>query len=254
MSFKQIARQREIIYRSNMRVMIGIMKRFFALQFEDLISKLLSQRAPLTVNIDDLFNDWNKWDAILSGRVSPQVMQAVRAGFEQMKSSVKIGGTFNPNDVYIQNAIFDSMKKVTSINENTRNRVTAIITEYIQTGKGTDELIVKLQSEVLPIYQKSRARTIATTTTTTSMNAGSHAMMQRFKDDIDYQQWFSQKDDKVRESLDYDHVEADGQRVQIGQPFIVSGEALRYPGDPSGSLGNIINCRCFAIPIKKKQS
>ena len=117
MSFKQIARQREIIYRSNMRVMIGIMKRFFALQFEDLISKLLSQRAPLTVNIDDLFNDWNKWDAILSGRVSPQVMQAVRAGFEQMKSSVKIGGTFNPNDVYIQNAIFDSMKKVTSINE-----------------------------------------------------------------------------------------------------------------------------------------
>jgi len=77
-------------------------------------------------------------------------------------------------------------------------------------------------------------------------------MMQRFKDDLESQQWFSQKDDKVRESFNYDHVAADGQRVQIGQPFIVSGEALRYPGDPSGSLGNIINCRCFAIPIKKK--
>jgi hypothetical protein len=32
--------------------------------------------------------------------------------------------------------------------------------------------------------------------------------------------------------------------VPIDEPFIVSGEELMYPGDPSGSAGNVINCRC----------
>jgi phage portal protein BeeE len=32
--------------------------------------------------------------------------------------------------------------------------------------------------------------------------------------------------------------------IPIDEPFIVDGEALMHPGDPSGSAGNIINCRC----------
>jgi len=30
----------------------------------------------------------------------------------------------------------------------------------------------------------------------------------------------------------------------MDQPFIVDGESLDYPGDPSGSAANVINCRC----------
>ena len=40
------------------------------------------------------------------------------------------------------------------------------------------------------------------------------------------------------------HNEADGQKVDIQEPFIVNGENLMYPGDPSGSAGNTINCLC----------
>ncbi|MBO0947531.1 phage minor head protein [Fibrella forsythiae] len=32
--------------------------------------------------------------------------------------------------------------------------------------------------------------------------------------------------------------------VGIDETFIVGGEAMRYPGDPNGSAGNVINCRC----------
>ena len=32
--------------------------------------------------------------------------------------------------------------------------------------------------------------------------------------------------------------------IPTGQSFIVGGESLRYPRDPSGSAGNTINCRC----------
>jgi len=33
--------------------------------------------------------------------------------------------------------------------------------------------------------------------------------------------------------------------VPVGQSFEVGGELLDYPGDPSGSGWNIVNCRCF---------
>jgi len=40
------------------------------------------------------------------------------------------------------------------------------------------------------------------------------------------------------------HNAADGQKVDINEPFIVGGENLMYPGDPNGSVGNTVNCLC----------
>ncbi len=55
--------------------------------------------------------------------------------------------------------------------------------------------------------------------------------------------WSSAKDDRTREA----HIEANGQEVEIDEPFIVDGEELMFPGDPSGSAENVINCRCSMI-------
>lgn len=57
--------------------------------------------------------------------------------------------------------------------------------------------------------------------------------------------WQTRRDDKVRHA----HRLAQGQAVDGDQPFTVGGEQLRYPGDPLGSPGNVINCRCHA-PFK----
>ncbi len=35
----------------------------------------------------------------------------------------------------------------------------------------------------------------------------------------------------------------------VNEAFDVGGEALMYPGDPSGSAGNTINCRCTVLPV-----
>jgi hypothetical protein len=61
--------------------------------------------------------------------------------------------------------------------------------------------------------------------------------------------WFTQGDSKVRPK----HSKANGQSRFVdhrgwgGAPgrFNVGGESLRYPRDPNGSAGNVINCRCF---------
>jgi HK97 family phage portal protein len=44
-----------------------------------------------------------------------------------------------------------------------------------------------------------------------------------------------------------DHWEAHEQTVGLHEMFVVGGESLYQPGDPSGSPGNIINCLCSCI-------
>jgi hypothetical protein len=44
------------------------------------------------------------------------------------------------------------------------------------------------------------------------------------------------------------HLLADGQIRKPGEPFLVEGEELQYPRDPSGSAENTINCHCLLVP------
>lgn len=59
--------------------------------------------------------------------------------------------------------------------------------------------------------------------------------------------WVTELDERVR----LWHQEAQGQRVQVGDDFIVGPDKLRFPRDPKGSLVNIINCRCSAIVVRR---
>ena len=70
-------------------------------------------------------------------------------------------------------------------------------------------------------------------------------------------EWLSTKDDRTRgqkESDEFDHFSdypdgPNGEVVGIDEQFIGTGEPLMYPGDPAGSLGNFINCRCTILPV-----
>lgn len=53
-------------------------------------------------------------------------------------------------------------------------------------------------------------------------------------------EWVAILDENTREA----HRAANGQRVNMDEPFKVNGEELMFPADIAGSLGNIINCRC----------
>lgn len=55
-------------------------------------------------------------------------------------------------------------------------------------------------------------------------------------------EWVSMRDDDVRST----HVEADGQVVDLGEPFRVCGTETPYPGAPVGPIECWINCRCAA--------
>ena len=44
------------------------------------------------------------------------------------------------------------------------------------------------------------------------------------------------------------HIVADGQVVEVAEPYLVDGEELMYPRDPAGSPENTINCHCLSVP------
>ena len=56
-------------------------------------------------------------------------------------------------------------------------------------------------------------------------------------------EWVAIQDARTRIA----HSIASGQKVPLEASFVVGGELLKYPGDPRGSAGNTINCRCAAI-------
>lgn len=61
-----------------------------------------------------------------------------------------------------------------------------------------------------------------------------------------HKRWMTRYDARVRET----HVWADRQTVPIDDTFTVGGESLRYPGDPMGSTGETINCRCVLVAVR----
>jgi predicted ABC-type ATPase len=67
-----------------------------------------------------------------------------------------------------------------------------------------------------------------------------------------FKEWRSMGDSLVRrppKSVFYNHLRADSGQVPTNKPFIVSGEALMFPGDTSlgATPGNVINCRCSSM-------
>lgn len=63
------------------------------------------------------------------------------------------------------------------------------------------------------------------------------------KNKVQYKKWKSLHDSRVRDA----HAEADGQIQLADEPFTVGGALLRYPGDPAGPPGQVINCRCIVV-------
>jgi len=62
--------------------------------------------------------------------------------------------------------------------------------------------------------------------------------------------WITTLDERTRRGeRGFNHAEAHMQTVPLSQPFVVSGEFLRFPGDISlgASAGNVANCRCIPL-------
>ncbi len=135
--------------------------------------------------------------------------------------------------------------KFREVNQTTLKELSSSVLEGLRNG----EPFNLMADRVKAIYQDAsgrRAALIAGNETNSAVNAGRFLGMKAAS--VERKGWQTADDEKVRPA----HAQAEGdyaKGIPIDQPFTVGGEELMYPGDANGSIGNVINCRCYSFPI-----
>lgn len=134
--------------------------------------------------------------------------------------------------------------KIKLISATTFENARAYIATMRKTGATIDQISSSIREHAQNI-SAYRAHVIARTESSAAAHLGQLATAQA--SDVEFErEWISTQDSRTRtfDNSEFDHSEADGQRVGQDEAFIVSGEELMHPCDPSGSAGNVIMCRC----------
>ena len=133
-------------------------------------------------------------------------------------------------------------RKVTEVTDTTKARIAKLTQAGIDQGLTLPEVAASIRQAGL-IESAFRAEVIARTESHSAANAGSLESA-RASEVVQEKEWIFTEDERTRngENSEFDHTHVDN--VGIDEPFMVSGEELMFPGDPSGSAGNVIQCRC----------
>lgn len=140
--------------------------------------------------------------------------------------------------------------KARQITATTAKQLSQIVVAGQRAGKPASAIMRELVNKI-PKLAAARAKIIAETEVHSAVQFGAYNAALRSGRTL-VKRWNTMEDDRVRDfwqGASYSHTSAAGQKKALDIPFQIrhiSGgtEALRFPGDPEGSAGNIINCRC----------
>lgn len=148
--------------------------------------------------------------------------------------------------------------RIISVHQTLIESIIKVISDGYENNLSIADITRNLQRQFG--WYKVQALRIARTETTTATNAAT-VMAAQSSNLVLEKNWVSVQDNRTRHKI-YDHLDMNGVKVDEFAPFFVSGENLEYPGDPKGSAGNTINCRCKIVftvkldengrPIRKK--
>jgi len=168
----------------------------------------------------------------------------------------KIVGSFDLTNKLFNAFVEESgLLKAEGINETTNDKLRDKLNQAISDGITNGDTINTIKNSILDVcdgvydeMDSTRAELIARTETAASVNAGS--FMTAKASGMTQKQWLSVQDDRTRGNNpkdEFDHVNADGETVDIDEPFTSTGEDMMYPLDPNGSAGNVCQCRCSCL-------
>ena len=131
---------------------------------------------------------------------------------------------------------------VTDINETTRKRIVDAINSGYNSGLSDAETGNLLRNTIIG-FGVARANLIARTETHRTASWANETVAENMNIAGTQKEWIAIQDARTR----VNHSIASGQRIPLDQKFVVGGERLKFPGDPVGSPGETINCRCSVI-------
>lgn len=175
--------------------------------------------------------------------MTPVLAEMVERYGQQALDQIGAGQDFVASDVVKEFIKNKALKFAKEVNETTKEALRKELTAGLSEGESIPELAKRIQEKVFVGAKTWRAEMIAQTETVAATNYGNLAGYKQ-SGVVTEKEWLTVGDTAVRAH----HLAADGQVVGLNEEFRVNGEKLTHPGDPKGSPGNIINCRCRAIP------
>ena len=160
---------------------------------------------------------------------------------------------------YIQDELI--RQRIAMVSEATRIQMVRLIVAGQEEGLGVAE-IAKNITDSLPSMSMRRGALIARTETHGAANFGADQAARSTGLDLK-KEWVSVADHRTRDFGEgdgvidqYSHRAMNGVVVDMDQAFSVPDrlggfEKMMFPGDPVGSAGNVINCRCAVSHVVK---
>lgn len=133
--------------------------------------------------------------------------------------------------------------------QDTYNAIVTQLNDGVGAGEGIPQLAARVR-DVFDQADRTRAERIARTEVHGAVQGAQLAYAGGLPGTPGVRkEWLATPDARTREA----HRHANGQRRPIGEPFAVGGEALMFPGDPSGTPDEVINCRCSMLMLPPEE-
>lgn len=142
------------------------------------------------------------------------------------------------------------LRRTSQIVTTTTNQLTKLIITGQRQGQTPTEIVKHLINKA-PELARARAKIIAATEVHAASQFGLITAA-RSTQKVLTKGWVTVEDDRVRDfgkNSEFSHMLAHGQQTALDGSFSIPRiggqfERLDFPGDPNGSAGNVINCRC----------
>lgn len=137
-----------------------------------------------------------------------------------------------------------SKKFADGVADHTMNMFKVQLANSIDSGESIPELQERL-GRMFDGMEDYRTERIARTETLGATNFSTYEVYNQ--NGVEQKEWLSTEDDRTRDDHKAENIEV--KVVGVDQPFYVGGEYLMYPGDPTASPSNVVNCRCTMVPV-----
>lgn len=179
------------------------------------------------------------WSKELWERTEATAKASIKAGAQTAMAEIDLDDAFDLLDPRVLSMVLKRRQSVVGAGRTTVKRLREDLAEGIAEGETIDELADRVRARIREAYN-GQARVVARTETAAGF---SEARFETFRTaEVASQEWLSARDPVVRDS----HAAVDGEVVVMGGQF---SNGLKFPLDPDGDPGEVINCRCVALPV-----
>lgn len=186
----------------------------------------------------------NAVDQVVAGAVRP----AMATGYTGL-----LGRGFPwEQRAFVSGYLAEVTNRMVRVPDEVYDLVASQVSQAVNLGEGIPAIADRVDnvlSTTATEHWPNRATVVARTETIGALNSGRYDAFRAFaeQDGGQFEKvWLSTLGPRTRAS----HVQADGQRVGLDDPFVVGGFSLQFPGDPEGPPQEVIQCRCDMLLVE----